>query len=100
MIQLIFIGPQRKIIKFGIKNRKIIYFDDAWKGGIQIMPKNDSLIKKMKRGDKNIQLMADLILDSNKGENLKQYNACKTEEDIVEMIRTDCQSKGLIEVRA
>ena len=55
---------------------------------------------KMKRtGNKSMQFMAALILDANKGKELKDYEACNTEEDIAKLIRKDCESKGLIEIK-
>ena len=99
MIQLAFMTSARKVIKFTIHNRTIKYFDDIWKEGIQIMPKDQNLIEKLRRsGKSNLKIMAALIIDSNKGQNLKEYEKCKTEEQLAEMVRKDCANKGLMEV--
>ena len=99
-MRISFVGPQRKIIAFSIEGKVVRYFDEVWKDGIQIYPLDNKLIKKMRRtGDKNIQFMVALILDSNKGKDLEEYNSCKTEEDIVNFIRKDGKSKGLIEIK-
>lgn len=102
-MKLSFVGPQRKIIEFEIEGEgKVVrYFDDMWREkGIQVYPLDKKLIKKMKRtGDKNMQFMAALILDANKGKELKEYESCNTEEDIAKLIRKDCESKGLIEIK-
>lgn len=100
MIKLTFVGPQRRIISFDIDGKDIIYYDNIWKKGIKIMPKDENLIRKMLRsGEKSLKVMVALIFDANKGESLEEYNSCKTEEDLAEMIRKDCSIKGLLEAK-
>ena len=100
MISLAFIGPQRKIIRFEIIGKSIIYYDEIWKEGIKIMPKDQIILNRLiNSGKSNLKMMAALILDANKGKNLREYNSCKTEEDLANMIRKDCESKGLMEVK-
>lgn len=100
MMILSFVGPQRKIITFEIDGKIVKYFDEVWKDGIQIYPLDNNLIRKMRRtGNKNIQMMAALILDSNRGKELKEYKSCKTEEDIANFIRKDAKSKALLEAK-
>ena len=99
MIKLAFFTGNRKVIKFTIENKVITYFDDMWKKGIQLMPLDKVLIERLKNGKMNLRMMAALILDTNKGENLKQYEQCKTDEDIATMIRKDCKEKALLEVK-
>ena len=98
MINLGFMAANRKIIRFSVRGRLIIYFDDIWKNGIQIMPMDQNLIERLKRGKSNLKIMAALILDSNKGQNLRDYEACKNEEDLANMIRKECEVKGLMEI--
>jgi len=99
MIRLVFMGTQRRIIRFHIDNRKIVYFDDNWKNGIQIMPKNEELIKKLiDSGRHNLRMMAALILDSNKDKSLEEYNSCKTDEELEKMVEKDCRLKGLVRI--
>ncbi|MFW6130037.1 MAG: hypothetical protein ACOC56_02560 [Atribacterota bacterium] len=97
MIKLAY-KAQNKIIKFEINKKQVIYFDDIWKNGIQIMPKNQNMIEKMRRGNKNLRMMAELIIDTNKGKNFEEYLKCRTDEDVARIIRKDCKSKGLVEV--
>jgi hypothetical protein len=100
MNKLMFLTGQRKIIKFIIKDRKIFYYDDIWKDGIQIMPKDEELINELIKSDKqNLKIMAALILDSNQGESLEEYNKCKTDVDLAKMVRKDAKSKGLMEIK-
>jgi len=99
-MKLSFVGPQRKIIEFEIEKKVVTYFDEMWKKGIQVYPLDKKLIMKMRRtGDKNMQFMAALILDANRGKELKEYESCNTEEDIAKFIRKDCENKGLIEIK-
>lgn len=100
MIKLAFITGAKKIIKFSIDGKTIKYYDDLWREGIQIMPKDDRLIKNLIRSGKpSLKLQAALILDANKGKDLEEYNRCNTEEELAEMIRNDCKSKGIMEAK-
>ena len=89
-----------RIIRFKIDNFKVIYFDDIWKEGIQIYPKDSQLILKLIKSKKpKLQMMAALILDANKGKDLEEYKSCNgNEEKLAEFIRKDCKSKGYREV--
>lgn len=99
MIKLAFIGPQREIIRFEIEHRRVKYFDKNWKEGIQIMPKDQELIEKLRRSGKiNLKMMAALILDANKGKNFEDYNQCANDEEISKFVIKDCKSKGLIKI--
>ena len=106
MLLLAFITGGRKVIKFSIDGKVIKYFDDIWKEGVQIMPKHQQTIEKFRRSGKyNLKIMAALIMDSNKGKSLKEYEKClvqdkaKTEENLANMVRSDCKEKGLMEVK-
>ena len=101
MIKLAFTTGARKIIRFDIDGPKVIYYDDIWANGIQIYPKDTSLIIKLKTSRKpTLQVMAALILDANKGKDLAEYNSCKGNEGaIADFVRKDCITKGLMEVK-
>jgi len=100
MVRLAFMAGNRKIIRFIIENKKITYFDDIWKSGIQIMPKDQNLIEKLQRSRKPaLMLMAKLIRESNSGAELKEYEGCSNDEQVAGMVRKDCNSKGLMEVK-
>lgn len=99
-MKISFVGPQRKIIGFEIEGKVVTYFDEVWKKGIQIFPIDNKLISRLKRtGDTNMQFMVALILDSNKGKELEEYESCKTEEDLANFVRRDCEMKGLVEIK-
>jgi hypothetical protein len=95
-----FVGPQRKIIRFEITGRKVLYFDDQWRWGIQIYPFDKKLVRKLLHAKRaKLQAVGLLITDANQGQNLKDYESCETEEDLVKMIKKDCKSKGLVEIK-
>ena len=103
MIQLGFITGARKMIKVQIIDKKIIWFDDIWKNGVQIMPKDQNLIEKLRRsGQPAMKMQAALILDSNKGDNLREYEKCckksNIEEALADMVRKEFNNKGVMEV--
>jgi hypothetical protein len=93
--------PQRKTISFEIVGRVIKYFDDNWKSGIQIMPLDRLMVKKMIASRKStIKAMGLLIADTNLNKkSIKEYQSCKTEGDLAEMIRKDSLLKGLRETK-
>ena len=102
MQKIAFFGPQRKIIKFEIEDRRITYFDDNWKEGIIIMPLDNPKVKlEVKKmilsRKKGISAMGLLIGDANHGKNKEEYESCKTEEDIIKLITKDCKARGLVE---
>ncbi len=99
MMKIAFIATQREVVRFEIDNKIVKYFDKFWKG-IQVLPKDDRTLLKMKRsGKKNIQFLVALILDANKGKNLKEYENCKADEEVANIIRKDCKLRGLIEIK-
>lgn len=99
MIKLAFFTMNKKVIKFEIDNRIIIYKDDMWPSGVQLMPIDVHLVKEMRFSRKpNLKIMADLIINTNSGKELEEYNACKTDEALAEMVRKDAKSKALMEI--
>ena len=89
----------KKVIRFEIDNRKILYFDDNWPKGVQLMPMDNKLVRDFMMSRKeNLKIMAKLIRDSNTGLELQEYNDCKTDEALAEMVRKDAKSKALLEI--
>ena len=104
MIRLSFIGPGREVITFAIQDRKVTYYDKIWKQGLLIMPLTDPNIKlqvkKMVLSRKtSLSAMGILIVDTNSGKNKEEYDSCKTDEAIANLIRKDCELKGLREIK-
>ena len=100
MISISFLGPKRKILKFEIRNKTVLYFDDIWKDGVQIYPVDPKFMYSLRRsGNPMLNQLYNLIMESNTGENYEQYAACKDEDEIAAMIRLDCGMKGLQEIK-
>ena len=100
MIKLAFLTINKKVIKFTIDNRKIIYIDDLWKQGIQLMPMDAKVVRDLQfSGKENLKTMAKLIRDTNMGKELEEYQNCKTDEDIAMMVIKDAKSKGLLQIK-
>ncbi len=100
MIKKSFMTSSRKIITFEIEDKVVRYFDEVWKDGMQILPKDRSIVLKlMQSRDADLKVMAALIMDSNKGKNLEEYNSCNDDEELAEFITKESLSKGLLEVK-
>lgn len=92
----------REIIFFEIENKKIKYFDRKWNQGVQFMPKDPELIKKLIMSRNKIpmsQQILDWVQQSNSGKNLEEYSRCTTDEEVAAIVRRDAASKGLVEVK-
>lgn len=91
---------QNKIIRFEIEDKVVRYFDDIWQKGIQLYPMQPEVVKKMINSRfPKISAAGLLIADANLEKNLEEYKSCNSEEDLAEMIRKDCLSKGLLEIK-
>lgn len=99
MIKLAFIGPQREVLRFDIENRIVRYYDKIWIDGIQWIPLDLNMWKKLKRKGGDFAVLAALMMDANIGDNKKEYESCNTDEEIAEMIKRDCKIQGMLEVK-
>lgn len=102
MINLSFIAQNRDIINLRIDGRVITYYDKIWNSGVAFLPKDPKFVLKLLMSRNRIPFANNIIQwlnEANSGKNLEQYNNCKTEEDLAEMIRLDAKSKGLLEVK-
>jgi len=109
MLQLAFMTVTRKIITIVIEGKTITYHEDSWgkifPEGIQFMPKDQHTITKLLRmgGDRNEvgspAYHAIWIMKENSGESLKEYQKCNSEEELAVIVKKDCESKGLMEVK-
>jgi hypothetical protein len=96
---LAFMTSGRQIIRFSIDKKVIRYYDQIWKTGIQFMPKDQNIVERLLR-NKDLKPLALLIIKENSGQNLKDYEGCKTDEDVAEFVRRDCLTRGLMEIKA
>jgi hypothetical protein len=103
MIRLAFMTGARKIIRIEIDGQRVIYRDEIWPNGIQMMPKDQNIIERLLRSGKpNLKQLAFEFIKDNSGESLKEYESCclnnNPEEALAEMVRRDAGLKGLMEV--
>ena len=99
---LSFMASNRDIINLKIEGRIITYYDKIWKAGVQFIPKDPQFMLKLLQSRNRIPFANHILQwvnESNSGKNLEQYNNCKTEEELAEMVRADAKSKALIEVK-
>ena len=100
MKQVSFVTQSRKIITFRIEDRTIIYFDEIWNDGIQVIPKKPKIMLQLLQSrNKDMKVIAALIMDANEGENLKEYQSCKSEQELADYITKECELKGLLKVK-
>jgi len=96
MIQLVFtVG--RETVSIEIENKIITYRDRRFGKGFQFMPikGNVELISIMSRNRIPTEIV-ELMKDANSGKNLIEYNAAKTDEDIVVIVKRDAALKGCV----
>ena len=99
MVQLAFIGPQRKVIRFEVEERVVRYYDDIWKHGIQLYPMRKENVKALLASkSERMKAVGLLIFDANQGKNLDDYENCKSEMEICEFIKRESNLKGLKQI--
>jgi repressor of nif and glnA expression len=94
-----FLTMNKKVIKFTIDNRIIKYYDDSWKDGVQFMPKDSQMVTKLIRKGGDFKELAIRMMKANAGDNLIEYESCKTEEELAGVVRREAKSQGLLEVK-
>jgi len=97
MIKLVFtVG--RETIAIEIVNKIITYKDRRFFNGFQFMPLDHELKKKilMPRINRIPTEIVELIKESNKGKNLKEYENAKNDEEIVIIVKRDAILKGCV----
>jgi len=97
MIKLVFtIG--RETISIEIENKIITYKDRRFTGGFQVMPLNHELRKKllMPRISRIPKEIVELINDTNRGANLKEYQEAQDDEALSIIVKKDAALKGCV----
>lgn len=98
MKQLSFLTPSRELITFIIDGKVVRYSDKMWPHGLQIYPLSHGIIKPLLDSrSERMKAYGLLIVEANKGKNLEEYEKCANEDDLCDIIRKDCKSKGLLE---
>ena len=96
MIKLIFTYNHNVII-FEINNKHIRYYDEKWKMGINFIPKDHDFVRTVIMSRNRIAAeMIRWINDANSGKNLAEWEACKDDYDVAEIVKRDAKLKGCV----
>lgn len=88
---------EREIVIFEISNRIIIYKDRKWPKGFQFMPEDPGIIKAILLSRNSIRHeMIKWIKDANSGNNLIEYNATNSDDELKDIILRDAKLKGCV----
>lgn len=87
-----------EVIHFTIAPDKTIrYADRKWTAGIQFIPKDNSFVRTVIMSRNRIsQQMVQWIEEANTGTSLEEWNSCKTDMDVLEIIKRDAALKGCV----
>jgi hypothetical protein len=102
MVIFLAFSINREVLSFKIEDKVITYYDRKWKNGVNFMPKDKDLVKKLLYCRNKIPYSNKImqwIQEANSGDNLKQYKAAKTDEDLAKIITLDAKSKGLVPIK-
>jgi len=97
MTKLVFtIG--RETISIEIEDKVISYRDRRFQNGFNFMPLTHELRKKllMPRINRIPKEIVDLINDTNRGNNLKEYEEANGDEELVVIVKRDAALKGCV----
>jgi len=96
MKRLVFTFNQEVII-FDINRKEIIYRDRKWPKGIRFIPKDEGLVKLIIFSRNKISNnLITWIEDANSGKNLAEWEACKDDDDVAEIVKRDAAIRGCI----
>jgi hypothetical protein len=96
VIRLLF-THERELIIFEIENKSIVYKDRKWQEGIRFIPRDDAFIKKVILSRNRISYkLVEWINEANTGKNLAEWQACKDDESVAEVIIKDAKSRGCV----
>jgi len=96
MKRLLFTFNQ-EVLLFDINNKEIIYRDRKWPNGLRFIPKDPELVKMviMSRNRIGNQLIT-WINDANSGKNLAEWEECKDDDDVAEVVKKDAKMRGCV----
>jgi hypothetical protein len=96
MLKLIF-TYNHQVIFFTIDNKNIKYFDQKWQSGINFIPKDQNLVRTLIMSRNRIaHEMINWINDANSGKNLEEWEACKDDYEVAEVIKREAKMKGCV----
>jgi len=95
MIRLVF-TMNKEVVSFTIKERIVRYYDRVWKSSVQFLPKDHDFLRKIRNSRNALPMkICGWIQDANSGKNLEEYQNCKDDEAIADIIVRECRLKGL-----
>ena len=96
MIRLLF-TYEREILIFEIENKVIVYRDRKWQTGIKFIPKDVDFVKKVIFSRNALsQNLIKWIAEANSGKSLEEWQACKDDEAVSEIVIRDAKSRGCV----
>jgi hypothetical protein len=96
MLKLLF-TYNHELIFFTIDNKKIKYFDRKWPIGINFIPKDQDFARKVIMSRNRIaNEMIRWINDANSGKNLEEWQSCKDDYEVAEVIKKESKLKGCV----
>jgi hypothetical protein len=82
---------------FDIDQKKIVYRDRKWPAGINFIPKDMNLVRTVIMSRNRIAAeMVKWINDANSGKNLEEWEACKDDYEVAEVIKREAKLKGCV----
>ena len=96
MIKLVFTRV-RETFTIEVENKIIVYRDKKYPKGFQFMPKNSTLNKIILFSRNRLSPeIINWINEANQGENLKEYQGAKDDEELVPIIIKDAKLNGCV----
>jgi len=96
MIRLLF-TYNKEIIFFDVNNKTIRYMDRKWPMGINFIPKDHDFVRKVILSRNRLSHeMIKWIDDANSGKNLAEWETCKDDYEVAEIIKRDAKLKGCV----
>ena len=92
MIQLVF-AYNREVLNFLVKDKEIFYTDRKWRSWVRCLPPPKDLIKQIALSRNKIPpFIANLFTFND--EEMKEYEAAKTERELANIVIRDAKLKG------
>lgn len=101
MIKLVFTF-NRETIFFLIHDKKVMYFDRKWDKGVPFIPKDKDFIMTLIKSRNRIPMSQQILQwvnEANSGKNFEEYEACKDDDAVAEVVRREAKTKGLVELK-
>jgi len=98
MIKLSF-NNNKEILNFAVVGKEIFYKDRVWSNGVRIIPLDNTIAKTIILSRNKIPPVIKALTQGLSEKDKQEYESCKTEEELAEVIRADCKKQGLKEIK-